>query len=58
MKDLLLDAYPALPNGSAEIERERMNLDDVKYATGRLTQEAMEAYGKADGLESLVAAEA
>jgi hypothetical protein len=47
---LLMDRYPAAPDGAVEVERERMNRDDVKYATGRLTQEAMEAYGNADAL--------
>jgi hypothetical protein len=47
---LLMDSYPRAPDGSAQIEREQMTADDVKFNRWGLTQEAMESYGKADAL--------
>jgi hypothetical protein len=47
---LLMETYPRAPDGSTEVEREQMTADDVKFNRWRLTQEAMESYGKADAL--------
>jgi hypothetical protein len=33
---LLMDAYPRAPDGAAEIERERMTSNDVKFNRWRL----------------------
>ena len=49
--DLLAEKYPAAPDGSVEIEREAMSFDDVKFNRWRFTQEAIDAYAKADALD-------
>ena len=49
--DLLAEKYPAVPDGKAEVPREQMSFDDVKFNRWRLTQQAIEAYGKADALD-------
>jgi hypothetical protein len=52
MKVFLADRYPAPPDGSAEIERERMSREDVRYAAAKLKDEATEAFSRAYALES------
>jgi hypothetical protein len=52
MNEFLADRYPAPPDGAAEIERERMNRDDVRFAAAKLKDEAAEAYTRAYALES------
>jgi hypothetical protein len=48
---LLMDSYPRAPDGSAEIPREQMNRDDVRFAAAELKGEAAEAYTRAYELE-------
>jgi hypothetical protein len=50
--DFLQAKYPAAPDGAAEIERERMSRDDVRFAANKLKDEAAEAYTRAYALES------
>jgi hypothetical protein len=47
MDQPLLDAYPALPDGAAEIPREQMTRDDVRFAASKLKAEGAEAYTRA-----------
>lgn len=47
----LADRYPRAPDGAVEVERERMSFDDVKFNRWRFTQEAIDAYAKADALD-------
>ena len=49
--DLLAEKYPAAPDGSVEIERERMSYNDVKYARWRLMQASLDACNRAEALD-------
>jgi hypothetical protein len=48
---LLLNSYPRAPDGVAEILREQMNRDDVRFAANKLKAEGTEAYTRAYELE-------
>ena len=50
--DLLADRYPAAPDGSVEIERERMTYDDVKFNRWRLMQQSLYACNRAEALDT------
>jgi hypothetical protein len=42
-----MDRYPRAPDGSAEIPREQMNRDNVRFAADKLKSEATEAFTRA-----------
>jgi hypothetical protein len=50
-ESVLLDRYPAAPDGSVEVEREQMTSDDFRYARWALTQQSLNFWRRADALD-------